>query len=110
MVAVRGNLATTRILAELSLPALTQLDAALLEGLGEVFELLEVGGVVGDGGLERARLVRVRVQRRVRLRVRRVLVRVRRTARPARARRQRRQEGARSRRGAPRRRRGPAAT
>lgn len=44
--------------------ALTELDAALLEGLGEVLELLEVGRVVA--GLERARLVRVRVQRRVR--------------------------------------------
>lgn len=107
MVAVRGDLATTANggLAKLSLPALTQLDAALLEGLGEVLELLEVGRVVGDGGLQRARLVRVRVQRRVRLRLRGVRVRQRRAARAARARRQRRQEGARARRRPPRRRR-----
>lgn len=63
---------------------LTEFDPALLERFGEVLELLEVGGVVG--GVERARLVRVRVQRRV-VRVQRV-----RGARAARARRVRRQE------------------
>lgn len=65
---------------------LTEFDASLLEGFGEVFQLLEVGGVVG-GGLERARFVRVRVQWRVR-------VRVQRGARAPRAWRQRREERA----------------
>lgn len=71
----------TYSLAQLSLLTLTQLDAALLEGLGEVLELLEISSVVGGGGLERTRLVRVRVQRRVRLRVRRERELVRGTSR-----------------------------
>lgn len=74
----------------------TELYAPLLESFGEVLELLEIGGVVG-GGLERARLVRVRVEWcvrervRVRLRVRRRVVR---RARAPRARRVRREERA----------------
>lgn len=39
---------------------LTEFDASLLEGLGEVFQFFEVGSVISRG-LERARFVRVRV-------------------------------------------------